>query len=73
MKLNGKFLRSRRSTLVGGLLPVPGSSSIERNSGSDLLSRRDISIRILSCNLLIIFLSKSNLSVSSKLICFLRS
>ena len=52
---------------------MPGSSSIEPNSGSDLLSRRDISIRILSCNLLIIFLSKSNLSVSSKLICFLRS
>ena len=29
---------------------MPGSSSVVRNSGSDLLSRRDISIRLLSCN-----------------------
>ena len=50
MKLSGKFLRSRRSSLVRGLLPIPGNSSIVRNSGSDLLSRRDISIRLLSCN-----------------------
>ena len=50
MKLNGKFLRSRRSSLVRVLLPMPGSSSIVRNSGSDLLSRRDISTRLLSCN-----------------------
>ena len=28
---------------------MPGSSIILRNSGSDLLSRRDISIRLLSC------------------------
>ena len=51
MKLSGKFLRSRRSSLVRGLLPIPGSSSIVRNSGSDLLSRRDISIKLLSCNI----------------------
>ena len=66
MKLNGNFLRSRRSSLVRDLLPIPGVSIIVRNSGSDLLSRRDISIRLLSCNILIIFLSNSNLS-SSKL------
>ena len=30
---------------------MPGSSIIVRNSGSDLLSRRDISIRLLSCNI----------------------
>ena len=51
MKLNGKFFRNRRSSLVRGLLPIPGSSFIVRNSGSDLLSRRDISIRLLSCNI----------------------
>ena len=61
MKLKGKFLRSRRSSLVRDLLPMPGSSIIVRNSGSDLLSRKDISIRLLSCNILIIFLSNSNL------------
>ena len=61
MKLNGKFLRSRRSSLVRGLLPIPGSSRIVRNSGSDLLSRRDISIKLLSCNILKMFLSNSNL------------
>ena len=48
MKLNGKFLRSRRSSLVRGLLLMPGSSIVVRNSGSDLLSRRDISVRLLS-------------------------
>ena len=47
MKLNGKFLCSPRSSLVRGLLPIPGSSRIVRNSGSDLLSRRDISIKLL--------------------------
>ena len=70
MKLNGKFLRSRRSSLVRVLLPMPGSSIIVRNSGSDLLSRRDISIRLLSCNIFDNILSNSNLTVSSKLICF---
>ena len=62
MNLNGKFLRRRRSSLVRGLLPIPGSSRIVRNSGSDLLSRRDISIKLLSCNILKMFLSSSNLS-----------
>ena len=62
MKLNGKFLRSRRSSLVRGLLPIPGSSRIVRNSGSDLLSRRDISIKLLSCNISEMFLSIYNLS-----------
>ena len=61
MKLKGKFLRSRRSTLVRGLLPIPGSSRIVRNSGSDLLSRRDISIKLLTCNISEMFLSISNL------------
>ena len=51
MKLNGKFLSSRMSRLVRGLLPIPGSSCILRNSRSDLLSRRDISIKLLSCNI----------------------
>ena len=72
MKLNGKFLRSRRSSLVRVLLPMPGSSIIVRNSGSDLLSRRDISIRLLSCNIFDNTLSNSNLTVSSKLICFFK-
>ena len=73
MKLNGKFLRSRRSSLVRDLHPIPASSIIVRNSGSDLMGRRDISIRLLSCNILITFLSNSNLICYSKLICFLRS
>ena len=30
---------------------MPGSSSVVRNSRSDLLIRRDISIRLLSCNI----------------------
>ena len=71
MKLNGKFLRSRRSTLVRGLLPIPGSSRIVRNSGSDLLSRRDVSIKLLSCNISGMFLSISGIYlVSSKLMFF---
>ena len=52
---------SRRTSLVRDLLPMPGSSVFVRNSGSDLLSRRDISVRLLSCKILIIFLSNSNL------------
>ena len=46
MELDGKFLRSRMSSLVRGLLSIPGSSRIARISGSDLLSRRDNSIRL---------------------------
>ena len=41
MKLYGKFFRSRMSSLVRGLFPIPGCSRIVRISGSDLLSRRD--------------------------------
>ena len=44
----GKFRCSRISSLVRGLLPKPGSSRIVRNDGSDLLSHRDISIKLLS-------------------------
>ena len=51
MKLSGKYLRSRRSSLFRDFLPMPGSSIIVWNSGSDLLSRRDNSIRLLSCNI----------------------
>ena len=74
MKLNGKLLCSHMSSLVRGLFPIPGSSRFERNSGSDLLSRRDISIKLLSCNILKMFCLFSNLFlVNSKLFCFLRS
>ena len=45
------------SSLVRGLLPIPGSSVMVRNIGSDLLSRRDISIKLLSYNILEMFLS----------------
>ena len=51
MKLMGKFLCSRISSLVRGLFPIPGSPRILQNNGSDLLSRREISIRLLSCNI----------------------
>ena len=47
----GKFRCSRISSLVRGLFPIPGNSRIVRNNGSDLLSRRDISIKLLSCNI----------------------
>ena len=54
--------------------PIPSSSRIVRNSGSDLLSRRDISIKLLSCDILKMFCLFSNLFlVNSKLFCFLRS
>ena len=69
MKLIGKFLCSRISSLVRGLFPIPGSSSIVWNIGSDLLSRRDISIKLLSCNILKMFCLFSNLKmVTSKLL-----
>ena len=51
MKLMGKFRCSRISSLVRGLFPIPGSSSIVRNNGFDLLSCRDISIKLFSCNI----------------------
>ena len=53
MKLMGKFRCSRISSLVRGLFPIQGSSRIARNNGSDLLSRRDISIKMLSCNIFV--------------------
>ena len=57
------------SFLVRGLLPIPGSSIIVRNIGSDLLSRRDISIKLLSYNILKMFCLISNLFlVNSKLL-----
>ena len=69
MKLIGKFLCSRISSLVRALFPIRGSSSIVRNIGSDLLSRRDISIKLLSCNILKMFCLNSNLFlVNSKLL-----
>ena len=43
----------RASFLLRGLLPIPGSSRIVRNDGSDLLSRRDISIKLLSYNIFV--------------------
>ena len=61
------------SSFVRGLLPIPGSSRFVRNSGSDLLSRRDISIKLLFGNILKIFCLILIYFVSSKLICFLRS
>ena len=73
MKLVGKFLRSRMSSLVRGLFPIRGCSRFVRNSGFDLLSRRDHSIKLLSYKILKMFLSISNLNfVSSKLICFFK-
>ena len=47
----GKFRCSRLSSLVRVLFPIPGNSRIVRNNGSNLLSRRDISIKLLSCNI----------------------
>ena len=74
MKLNGKFLCSRISSLVRGLFPIPGSSRIVRNIGSDLLGRRNISFKLLSCNIFgNVFCQSLIYLVSSKLICFLRS
>ena len=60
------------SSLVRGLLPIPGSSVIVRNIGFDLLSRRDISIKLSSCNIFLkMFCLNSNLFlVNSKLLRF---
>ena len=64
-----KFLCSRMSSLVRGFFPIPGSSRIVRNSISDLLSRRDISIKLLSGKILKMFCLFSNLYlVNSKLL-----
>ena len=57
------------SSLVRGLLTIPGSSVIVRNSGSDLLSRRDHSIKLLSYNIFKMFCLNSNVFlVKSKLL-----
>ena len=58
------------SSLVRGLLAIPGSSLIVRNIGFDLLSRRDISIKLSSCNIFLkMFCLNSNLFlVNSKLL-----
>ena len=57
------------SSLVRVLLPIPGSSIIVRNIGFDLLSRRDISIKLSSCNIFKMFCLNSNLFlVNSKLL-----
>ena len=53
------------SSLVRDLLPIPGSSIIVRNIGSDLLSRRDISIKLLLYNILKMFCLISNLFLVS--------
>ena len=55
------------SSLFRRLLPIPGSSRINQNIESDLLSRRDIPTKFLSYNICeMLFLSNSNLIVSSK-------
>ena len=57
------------SSLVRGLLAIPGSSVIVRNIGSDLLSHRDISIKLSSYNIFKMFCLNSNLFlVISKLL-----
>ena len=62
MKSIGRFLPNRMSFLVRPLLPIPGSSRIVRNNGSDLLSRRDISTKFLSYNNFeMLYLSNSRL------------
>ena len=62
MKSIGRFLPSRMPSLVRSLLPIPASSHIVRNIGSDLLRRRDISTKFLSFNIFEkLYLSNSNL------------
>ena len=57
------------SSLVQGLLAIPGSSLIVRNIGFNLLSRTDISIKLSSCNILKMFCLNSYLFlVNSKLL-----
>ena len=50
MKSIGRFLPSRMSFHVRRLLPIPGSSRIVQNFGSNLLRRRDVSTKFLSYN-----------------------
>ena len=73
MKLNGRFLCSRISSLVRGIFPIPGSSRIVRNNGSDLLSRWTFQFNCCHVTFLEMFFCLSLIYlVSSKLI-FLRS
>ena len=66
MKSIGRFLPSHTSSLVRGLLSIPGSSRVVRNIGSDLLSCRDIFTKFLSYGILKkLYLSNSYL-ISSK-------
>ena len=51
MKSIGRFLPGRTSSLVRGLLPIPGSSRIVRKIDSDILSRGDNFSKFLSYNL----------------------
>ena len=51
MKSIGRFLPNRMSSLVRRLLPIPGSSCIVRNIGSDLLRCKDISTKFWSNNI----------------------
>ena len=51
MKSIDRFLPSRTSSLVRGLLPILGSSRCVRKIGCDLLSRGDISTKFLSLNI----------------------
>ena len=68
----GKFRCSRISSPVRGIFPIPVSSRIVQNNGSDLLSYS--SIKLLSRNIFENVLSESNLFlVGSKLFCSLRS
>ena len=69
----GKFLCTRISSLVRGIFQIPGSSRFVQKNGSQLLSRRDISIKYLSYNLFEKFFCLSLIYlVSSKLFCSLR-
>ena len=62
MKSIGIFLLSRMSSLFRRLFPIPGSSRFVWDIGSNLLRRRDISTKFLSCNIFeMLYLSKSNL------------
>ena len=68
----GRILPSRTSSLVRGLLPLPDSSRIVRNIGSDLLGRRDSSTKFLTYKIFAILqLSKSKIYFSkSRLVRF---
>ena len=68
MKSIGRILLSRTSSLVRGLLPIPGSSRIVRKIGCDLLSRGDIQLNFCHITLFfqMLYLSNSNLFFLNK-------